>query len=57
MSPARRDPAPGERSTPDALMDAALDLLARKGVRRRARAVFERMFGSLLATAGEPGAG
>jgi len=32
VSPARRDPAPGERSTPDALMDAALDQLASKGV-------------------------
>ncbi len=32
MSPARRDPAPGERSTPDALMDAALDQVVSKGV-------------------------
>jgi AcrR family transcriptional regulator len=32
VSPARRDPAPGERSTPDALMDAALDRLNSKGV-------------------------
>ena len=32
VSPARRDPAPGERSTPDALMDAALDQLVSKGV-------------------------
>jgi AcrR family transcriptional regulator len=32
VSPARRDPAPGERSTPDALMDAALAQLAERGV-------------------------
>ena len=32
MSPARREPGPGERTTPDALMDAALAQLATKGV-------------------------
>lgn len=32
MSPARREPGPGERATPDALMDAALAQLATKGV-------------------------
>jgi hypothetical protein len=74
VSPARRDPAPGERSTPDALMHAALDQLTSKGVlaglnlREVAEDVgvtpanisywlFERMLGSLLATASEPGAG
>jgi AcrR family transcriptional regulator len=47
---------------PDLDVEAA-QLVARQldvdvdGVRRRARAVFERMLGSLLATAGEPGAG
>ena len=45
VSPARRDPAPGERSTPDALMDAALDQPV-----SRARAVSARMLDPLAAT-------